>query len=77
LLTASPAAAQGLSRARSVMDSFRSELLTIIPIVAVVALIVLGILYATKAVEFRSLMRWFVGVIIVGSASSLVAMLIG
>ena len=69
------AEAQGLSRARTVMQSFQGELLSIVPIVAVIALILLAILWGCKAIRFVDLCRWGGGVLIVGCASQLVSML--
>jgi type IV secretory pathway VirB2 component (pilin) len=71
------AEAQGLSRATSALNNLRSQLLTIVPIVAVIALILLGIGYATRMVHKETFVSWVVGVIIVGSATEIVTMFIG
>lgn len=70
------ALAAGLSRARGALETIESELLTIIPVVAVIALILLAIGYATKSVEKETFYRWAIGVIIAGSAAEITAMLI-
>ena len=66
----------GLSRARGALETIESELLTIIPVVAVIALILLSIGYATKSVEKETFYRWAIGVIIAGSAAEITAMLL-
>ena len=64
----SPAfAGTGLSKAKGILETFRDELLTIIPIVAIIALVALGIGYATKFVEKDTFVRWAIGIIIAGS----------
>ena len=73
--SAGTAEAQGLSRARSVLQNFQGELMLLIPIVAVISLVVLGILWSTKVIRFQSLVQWGGGVLVVGCASQLVAML--
>jgi len=76
MLVLAPATqAQGLSRARTVLTSFQSEIMLIIPIVAVVSLLVLGVLWGLKVIRFADLARWGGGVLIVGCASQLVSML--
>ena len=76
---ASPAVgaqAQGLSRARSTLQSFQSELMLFVPIVAVVSLIVLGVLWGLRVIHFRTLAQWGGGILIVGAATQLVNMLL-
>jgi hypothetical protein len=67
------AMAAGLSKAKGIMDQFKTELLTIIPVVAVIALIILGIGYATKHVDKSTFVRWAIGIIIAGSAAEITA----
>ena len=64
----------GLARARGALETVKSELLTIIPVVAVIALMLLAIGYATKSVEKETFYRWAIGVIIAGSAAEITAM---
>ena len=73
---AGSAEAQGLSKARSVLQNFQSELMLFIPIVAVVSLIVLGILWGLRVIHFRTLAQWGGGILVVGCASQLVSMLL-
>jgi len=68
------ASAQGLQKAKGVLEGFKVELTDLIPTVAVIALILLGIGYATKFVEKDTFVRWGIGVIIVGSAAQIVAL---
>lgn len=70
------AQAQGLSRARSTLQNFQSELMLFVPIVAVVSLIILAILWGLRVIHFRTLAQWGGGVLIVGAASQLVNMLL-
>lgn len=74
--TAVAVKAQGLSRARTTLQSFQGELLLFVPIVAVVSLIVLAILWGLRVIHFRTLVQWGGGVILVGCASQLVNMLL-
>jgi hypothetical protein len=68
--------AQGLSKARSTLQTFQGELLLFIPIVAVVSLIILAILWGLRVVHFRTLAQWGGGVLIVGCAAQIVTMLL-
>ncbi len=68
--------AQGLSRARTTLQSFQAELLLFVPIVAVVSLIVLAVLWGLRVIHFRTLAQWGGGVLLVGCASQLVSMLL-
>ena len=70
------AEAQGLSRARTTLQSFQAELLLFVPIVAVVSLIVLAVLWGLRVIHFRTLTQWGGGVLLVGCASQLVNMLL-
>ncbi len=73
---AGAAEGQGLSRARSTLQSFQSELMLFVPIVAVVSLIILGVLWGLRVIHFRTLAQWGGGILIVGAASQLVNMLL-
>ena len=68
------AGADGLDKAKDILENFQDELLTIIPIIAVISLILLAIGYATKFVEKDTFVRWAIGVIIAGSAAQITAM---
>jgi hypothetical protein len=74
MMASEPAMAGGLSKAKGIMDQFKTELLTIIPIIAVIALILLGIGYATKHVEKSTFIRWAIGIIIAGSSAEITAL---
>jgi uncharacterized membrane protein len=77
VLTAATAAeAQGLSRARSTLQNFQAELMLFVPIIAVVSLVILGVLWGLRVIHFRTLAQWGGGVLIVGTASQLVTMLL-
>lgn len=64
----------GLAKAKGVLEDFEEQLTDIIPIVAIIALAILGIGYATKFVEKDTFFRWAVGIIIAGSAAQLTAL---
>lgn len=64
----------GLAKAKGVLEVFRTELTAIIPTVAIIALLALGIGYATKFVEKDTFVRWAIGIIIAGSAAQLTAL---
>ena len=69
--------ATGLQKAKGILDIVKSEILSIVPIIAVIALIGLGIGYALNSVQKETFMRWAVGLIIVGSAAQITSMLLG
>jgi hypothetical protein len=69
--------AQGLQRAKGVLETVKGEILTIVPIISIIALIGLGIGYAINSVQKETFMRWGAGLIIVGSAAQITTMLIG
>lgn len=72
---ASPAHAQGLSGAKTFLETFKTEVLGVIPIIAVIALVLLGIGYAAKMVEKETFVRWAIGCIIAGSAAAITNMI--
>lgn len=72
--TSELAQAQGLQKAKGVMESFKAELTDIIPTVAVIALLCLALGYATKFVEKDTFVRWGIGIIIAGSAAQITAL---
>lgn len=69
--------ADGLEKAKGVLELIKTEILGIVPIIAVIALIGLGIGYATNSVHKETFMRWAVGLIIIGSAAQITSMLLG
>ena len=70
-----PAAAQGLTKAKGVLEKLQSELTSIVPIAAAVILLCLGIAYAGRFIEKDTFVRWSLGVIIAGSAVQITALL--
>lgn len=71
-----PAAAAGLDQAESVLTSLESDLTTIIPIAATVALMIAGLLYAMRMMHKDTFVHWFIGILIVGSASEIVSVIL-
>ena len=67
----------GLEKAKGVLEVIKTEILGIVPIIAVIALIGLGIGYSTGFVQKETLWKWVFGLIIVGSAAQITTMLIG
>ena len=66
----------GLAKAKTTLESLKAELLSVMPVMAVIALIILGIAYATNFVEKGTFARWAIGIIIIGSAGQITSMLI-
>ena len=74
LLTPSISFAAGLDKTKTTLDTFKSQLSSIVPPIAIIALIILGIAYATNSVEKSTFVRWAIGIIIAGSASAITYM---
>ncbi|WP_455479321.1 VirB2 family type IV secretion system major pilin TrwL [Bartonella sp. B23] len=62
------AQAQGLRNAKNVLETFKDQLMTIIPIAAAIILLCLAIGYAGRYIEKDTFVRWAIGVVIAGSA---------
>jgi type IV secretory pathway VirB2 component (pilin) len=75
MLAGSPAHAGGLSRATSVVNELTSDVRTMIPLVAVVILLCLGIAWGARWIRFVTLLQFGAGVILAGSAAEVVSML--
>ncbi|WP_019219371.1 VirB2 family type IV secretion system major pilin TrwL, partial [Bartonella florencae] len=69
------AQAQALDKAKTALDTLKTELGKIIPVAAAVILLCLAIGYAGRYIEKDTFVRWGIGVVIAGSAAELVAML--
>ena len=67
----------GLEKAKGILSTIQKDILSIVPIIAVIALICLGIGYAINSVQKDTFMRWGGGLIIVGSAAKITDMLLG
>lgn len=76
LLSANAARAAGLAQAASVMSMLQSNLTTLIPVVATVALMIIAIFYAMRMIHKDAFVHWFVGILIVGSAAEITAMIV-
>ncbi|WP_066416647.1 TrbC/VirB2 family protein [Bordetella ansorpii] len=75
LLVSMQGHAQGLTRARSFLQMIEDNVEILIPIIAIIALALLGILYAADMIRKDTLFHWFVGIVIAGSAAEFVAMM--
>ncbi|MBX4335898.1 VirB2 family type IV secretion system major pilin TrwL [Bartonella raoultii] len=68
-------AATGLNGIKTVLESFQTDLKTIIPIFAAVLLLCLAIAYAGRYIEKDTFVRWAIGVAVAGSAAQIANML--
>ena len=75
LLLSDSAEAAGLTRAASVVNSLTSDVRTLIPLVAVVALIVLAVMWGLRVIRFATLCQFGAGIVLAGSAAEVVTML--
>lgn len=73
----SPAYAQGLTRVTGVLQNWKGELLTIIPIVAVLGILIAVIAWWMDFVRWHSFVKIAVGCLIIGSADMLVRSFLG
>ena len=64
-----------LTKARTFLESLEDNIEILIPIVAIIALALLGILYAADMIRKDTLFQWFFGIVIAGSAAELVALI--
>lgn len=71
-----PAYASGLSQATTVLNSVKDNLSTIIPILATVALMIIGVMYAMRMMHKDTFIHWFIGILIAGSAAEITSMMI-
>jgi hypothetical protein len=74
-LLAARAYAGGLDRASSTVSSLTSDVRVIVPAVAVLALICLGLAWGAKWIRFVTLVQFGAGLILAASAAELVSML--
>lgn len=65
----------GLAKARGIAETLQAELTTIVPIVAALVLLIMGVGYAARFVEKDTFARWGIGIIIAGSAAQITAMM--
>lgn len=75
LLTTSPAIAQGLTHAEQATKNWQNALEIWVPMVATVVLIVIGALYFKKMVQKDTVINFFIGCVLAGSASEIVGMM--
>ncbi|WP_244832516.1 TrbC/VirB2 family protein [Caballeronia sp. TF1N1] len=77
LAVAGAANAAGLDQAGTVLNLFKASLTTIIPVVATLALMLCGLFYAMRMMHKDTFVHWFVGILIVGSATEITALIVG
>lgn len=75
MLAAMPAQAAGLQRATSVVNSLTGDVKTIVPVLAILVLVCLGVAWGLKWIRFVTLVQFGAGIILAGSAAEVVAML--
>lgn len=68
-----PAMASGLDQAQTYLTTLKGQILTIVPIVAIISMLIMGVMYAMNMMRKETLVHWFIGVILAGSATELVA----
>lgn len=73
VMISSPAFAGGLSKMKGGLDSFMSDYTLLIPTVATLALMVIGLGYSMKFLQKQDVIQWGIGILIVGSAGTLAA----
>lgn len=66
----------GLAKTTSALTKFRDNMYIIVPIIAVIAGIILGVMYASDLIRKDTLWNWLIGVVIVGSIAEVVALII-
>jgi len=72
----SPSAhAEGLTKAKGVLELIKTELLGIVPVIAAIALVGMGIGYAMNSIQKETFIKWAVGLIVAGSAAQITTML--
>lgn len=68
--------AAGLQQAKGILETIKTEILGIVPIIAVIALICLCIGYMLNSVQKETFMRWGIGLVLIGSATQITNMLL-
>lgn len=74
LINSSFVSAAGLDKAKGVLESFQTELTTIIPIAATLLLVIMAVGYAGRFMEKDTFVRWAIGIIVAGSAAQITAL---
>ncbi|WP_156851147.1 VirB2 family type IV secretion system major pilin TrwL [Bartonella refiksaydamii] len=69
------AQAQDLTKAKTALETFKTQLDIIIPIAAGVILLCLAIGYAGRYIEKGTFVRWAIGVVIAGSSAQIAKLL--
>jgi hypothetical protein len=69
------AAGGGLKKAETVLGTFRDQLYIILPIAAVIAGIIIAVLYAAEIMRKDDAVRWSIGVVLAGSIAEIVVLL--
>lgn len=77
MLASAAAQAAGLDQAAGVVNVLKANLTTVIPVIATVALMLSGLFYAMRMMHKDGFVHWFIGILIVGSAAEITAMIIG
>lgn len=73
---AADAHAQGLTKAKGFLTTLKDNILAFIPIIAVLAGLVLVILYWFNVIQKEGFIKWIVGLIIAGSVAEIVALFV-
>ena len=70
------ACAAGLDQAKGILETIKTDVLSIVPIVSVIALIGMGAGFAMNMVDKSTFFKWGTGLLIVGSATKITEMLL-
>ncbi|MDY0272373.1 MAG: TrbC/VirB2 family protein [Advenella sp.] len=74
-VTFAQAAGGGLKKAETALGTFRDQLYIILPIAAVIAGIIIAVLYAAEIMRKDDAVRWAIGVVLAGSIAEIVVLL--
>lgn len=66
------ASAAGLDKAKASLTTFKSSLMLVIPVLAIVALIIIGLLYSMEMIKKDTLVSYAKGLMIVACSSEIV-----
>ncbi|PIT70411.1 VirB2 family type IV secretion system major pilin TrwL [Bartonella tribocorum] len=71
-----PVLANGLTNAKTALETLQADLKKIVPIAAALILLFLAIGYAGRYIEKETFIRWGIGVVVAGSAAELASLLL-
>ena len=75
MTVATTAQAQGLSKARSALEGFSSEVFSLVPVVAGIGGVIILLLWMNKTIRFITFVQWAGGLLLIGCVPQIVRML--